>query len=159
MRYGGAVNREELTTDLARHIEETPLVDTHEHLRQESEWLDDGPDILQDLFGNYVAADRFMHAVPVNKLFAFGGDTSWPTAALAYAQQARRGIRRALAAEVAAGDLTERQAMAIATRIMRANQYACFDVVGTRANIRAAANQYATPTTPMPGLTDRAVGA
>ena len=53
------------------------------------------------------------------------------------AQQARRGIRRALAAEVAAGDLTERQAMAIATRIMRANQYA----------------------TPMRGLTDRAVGA
>ena len=110
----------------------------------------------------YSAGDflrRFMHAVPINKLFAFGGDTSWPTAALAYAQQARRGIRRALAAEVAVGDLTERQAMAIATRIMRANQYACFDVAGTRANIRAAANQYATPTTPMPGLTDRAVGA
>ena len=62
------------------------------------------------------------------------------------AQQARRGIRRALAVEVAAGDLTERQAMAIATRIMRASQYACFDVAGTRANIRAVANQYATPT-------------
>ncbi len=91
----------------------------------------------------YSSADflrRFIHAVPINKLFAFGGDTSWPTAALAYARQARRGIRRALAAEVAAGDLTERQAMDIATRIMRANQYACFDVPGTRANIRLQAN-------------------
>ena len=89
----------------------------------------------------YSSADflrRFIHAVPINKLFAFGGDTTWPTAALAYAQQARRGIRRALAAEVAAGDLTERQAMDVATRIMRANQYACFDIPGTRAHIRAA---------------------
>ena len=57
LSYGKAVTKEEPTTDLARHIEETPLVDTHEHLRRESEWLDDGPDILQDLFGNYVAAD------------------------------------------------------------------------------------------------------
>ena len=30
--------------------------------------------------------------------------------------------------------------MAIATRIMRDNQYACFDVEGTRANIRGAAS-------------------
>ena len=92
----------------------------------------------------YSSADflrRFIHSVPINKLFAFGGDTTWPTAALAYARQARRGIRRALAAEVAAGDLTERQAMDIATRIMRANQYACFDITGTRANIQAAARK------------------
>ena len=48
---------EQLNTDLARHVEETPLVDTHEHLRREADWLDDGPDILQDLFDNYVRAD------------------------------------------------------------------------------------------------------
>jgi hypothetical protein len=82
---------------------------------------------------------RFIHAVPINKLFAFGGDTGWPSAALAYALQARRGIRSALEAEVADGTLNERQAMAIATRIMRDNQYACFDIEGTRANIRSAA--------------------
>jgi hypothetical protein len=35
--------------------------------------------------------------------------------------------------------MTEAQAMQIATRIMRDNQYACFDVEGTRTNIRAAA--------------------
>jgi predicted TIM-barrel fold metal-dependent hydrolase len=81
---------------------------------------------------------RFLHAVPANKLFAFGGDTSWPTSSAAYAIQARRWLTRALEAEVAAGDLTERQAIEVATRWMRANQYACFDVEGTRANIKAA---------------------
>ncbi|MDE0449565.1 MAG: hypothetical protein OXH96_23085 [Spirochaetaceae bacterium] len=51
------MDTEEPSTDLARHVEQTPLVDTHEHLKREPEWLDDGPDILQDLFDNYVAAD------------------------------------------------------------------------------------------------------
>ncbi len=82
---------------------------------------------------------RFLHAVPSNKLFAFGGDTGWPTGALAYSIQARNEIRRALDAEIAEGYMTEKQAMDVATRIMRKNQYACFDIQGTRANIRAAA--------------------
>ncbi|MCE2394085.1 amidohydrolase family protein [Candidatus Poribacteria bacterium] len=82
---------------------------------------------------------RFLHAVPSNKLFAFGGDTHWPTSAMAYAIQARNEIRRALEAEIADGYMTEAQAMQIATRIMRDNQYGCFDVEGTRANIRDAA--------------------
>lgn len=84
-------------------------------------------------------ARRFLHAVPANKLFAFGGDTAWPTSSAAYAFQARRWLTRALEAEVAAGDLTERQAMEVATRWMRANQYDCFDIEGTRANIAALA--------------------
>jgi hypothetical protein len=83
---------------------------------------------------------RFLHAVPANKLFAFGGDTGWPTGALAYSIQARNEIRRGLEAEVAEGYLSEKQAMDVATRIMRDNQYACFDIDGTRANIRAAAS-------------------
>ena len=82
---------------------------------------------------------RFLHAVPSNKLFAFGGDTGWPTGALAYSIQARNEIRRGLEAEIADGYMTEKQAMDVATRIMRKNQYSCFDVHGTRANIRAAA--------------------
>ena len=82
---------------------------------------------------------RFLHAVPSNKLFAFGGDTGWPTSAMAYAIQARNEIRRALEAEITDGYMTEKQAMQIATRIMRDNQFACFDVSGTRASIRAAA--------------------
>jgi hypothetical protein len=77
--------------------------------------------------------------VPSNKLFAFGGDTGWPTSAMAYAIQARNEIRRALEGEIADGYLTEKQAMAFATRIMNTNQYACFDINGTRASIAKAA--------------------
>ena len=82
---------------------------------------------------------RFIHAVPSNKIFAFGGDTGWPTSSMAYAIQARNEIRRALKGEIEEGYMTEKQAMQIATRLMRDNQFACFDVDGTRANIRAAA--------------------
>ncbi len=46
-----------MTTNLSEHIEQTALCDTHEHLRREPDWIDDGPDVLQDLFGNYVPAD------------------------------------------------------------------------------------------------------
>ncbi|MBW3625860.1 MAG: amidohydrolase, partial [Armatimonadetes bacterium] len=76
---------------------------------------------------------RFLHAVPVNKLFGFGGDTPWPTSALAYAHQARQGLTRALQGEVEDGFLTEREAMGVATRLMHENAYACFDMEGTRA--------------------------
>ena len=82
---------------------------------------------------------RCIHAVPSNKLFAFGGDTGWPTSAMAYAIQARNEIRRALEAEIADGYLTEKQAIAFATRIMNTNQYDCFDISGTRSNIVKAA--------------------
>lgn len=46
-----------MATNLAQHIQATPLCDTHEHLKKEHEWTDNGPDILQDLFTNYVPAD------------------------------------------------------------------------------------------------------
>jgi hypothetical protein len=80
---------------------------------------------------------RFLHAAPVNKLFGFGGDTRWPTSAYAYSLQARKWLTRALQAEVSAGELTEPEAMAVANRLLRENQYACFDIEGTRAAIRA----------------------
>ncbi len=82
---------------------------------------------------------RFLHAVPANKLFAFGGDTGWPTSSAAYAMQARRWLTRALEAEIADGDLTEPQAMQVATRLMSTNQQECFDLDGTREAIRQAA--------------------
>ena len=44
-------------SDLAQHIQETPLIDSHEHLRKEHEYVENGPDVLADLFGNYVSAD------------------------------------------------------------------------------------------------------
>ena len=49
-----------MPTDLAAFIGQTKLCDTHEHLRSENDWVENGPDILQDLFGNYVPAD--LHA-------------------------------------------------------------------------------------------------
>ncbi len=82
---------------------------------------------------------RMIHTVPINKLFAFGGDTRWPNAAVAYATQARQWLTRALQGEIDDGLLLERQAIALATRLMRTNQTACFDLEGTRAAIRAAA--------------------
>lgn len=80
---------------------------------------------------------RFIHAVPINKLFAFGGDTGWPTSSYAYAIQARKWLTRALESEVQDGYLTEKQAMDIAYRLMQTNQQACFDIEGTRAAIAA----------------------
>src|SRR5262245_55104393 len=46
-----------MMTDLSQHIRATTMMDTHEHLRKEAEYTEQGPDVLQDLFGNYVAAD------------------------------------------------------------------------------------------------------
>ena len=40
-----------MMTDLSQHIQETTLMDTHEHLRKEADYTEHGPDVLQDLFG------------------------------------------------------------------------------------------------------------
>ena len=82
-----------MTTDLARHIQETPLVDTHEHLKREPEWLHAGPDILQDLFANYVSADlRTAGASPdaMRRLL----DASDPTSPAVSGASRRRGWPR-----------------------------------------------------------------
>ena len=92
----------------------------------------------------YSTADfvrRYIHAVPANKLFVFGGDTFWPTAAVAYTQQARAGLTRALQAEIDAQSLTERAAIDLARRFMQENQYACFHVAEKRAAITSLAAQ------------------
>jgi hypothetical protein len=81
-----------------------------------------------DPLGSCEFVRRFLHTVPANKLFAFGGDTVWPTNVVASAVQARRWLGRALAAEIDAGDLTEAGAISLAERLMRGNQYACFEL-------------------------------
>lgn len=82
---------------------------------------------------------RFIHAAPANKLFLFGGDTGFPGPALAYARQARAWFTRAMQAEIAEGLLSENQAIELARRFMRENQYACFPVEEKKAFLRAAA--------------------
>lgn len=81
---------------------------------------------------------RFLHTVPWNKLFAFGGDTGWPTSSLAYCVQARRWLTLALQDEVDEGFLTEPEAMAMATAFLCGNPAQCFDLGATRAAIEAA---------------------
>ncbi|MCE9589847.1 MAG: amidohydrolase family protein [Planctomycetes bacterium] len=81
---------------------------------------------------------RFLHAVPVNKMFGYGGDTFWPTRGVAYAAQMRRWMTRALQAEVDAGDLTERRAIAVADRFLRLNQLDVFDMAAKRRAVAAA---------------------
>ncbi len=88
----------------------------------------------------YSAGDfvrRFIHTVPVNKLFVFGGDTGWPSASVAYARQSRRWLTRALQGEVDEGLLSEAQAIQLATRLMRQNQLDLFDLQGTRAALHS----------------------
>ena len=47
-----------MATDLQHHIDRTAICDTHEHLKKEADWVDQGPaDVLVDLFSNYVPAD------------------------------------------------------------------------------------------------------
>ena len=69
-----------------------------------------------------------IHAVPANKLFAFGGDSFWPNASVSYAFQARAWLTRALQAEVNEELLTEKQALALAARWMGGNQATCFNL-------------------------------
>lgn len=78
---------------------------------------------------------RYIHAVPANKLFIFGGDTFWPTAAVAYTYQSRQWLTRTLQAEVDDGLLTEANAMGLARRFMQENQYACFRVAQKKAQL------------------------
>ena len=75
---------------------------------------------------------RYIHAAPANKLFIFGGDTHFPAASLGYSIQARRGLIRVLEGEVADGLLTEKEAIHLANRLMRDNQYDCFQVEAKR---------------------------
>src|SRR5438128_10317569 len=46
-----------MPTDLAQHIQTTPLCDSHEHLKPDEEYVARGPDLVQSLFDNYVKAD------------------------------------------------------------------------------------------------------
>lgn len=67
-----------------------------------------------------------IHSVPINRIFAFGADTHWPTAAYAYAMQARWWLTHTLEREIADGYLNEAAARDIAERVMSQNQYDCF---------------------------------
>lgn len=88
----------------------------------------------------YHAADfvrRFLHAVPRNKLFVFGGDNIWPTGSVAYAAQTRHWLTYALQGEIDDGLMTETETINMATRLMIQNQAEFFDLISTRSAIQA----------------------
>lgn len=63
----------------------------------------------------------FIHAAPASKLFAFGGDTGYPTSAYAYSLQMRCHLAGALQAEVDEGKMTESEAIGLARRVLLDN--------------------------------------
>lgn len=86
-----------------------------------------------DPFSSAHFVRQFIHTVPANKLFGFGGDTSWPAGALSHAYQTRRWLTRTLQAEVNEELMSEAEAINLATRFMRTNQYDCFHVAEKRS--------------------------
>ncbi len=79
----------------------------------------------------FTAADfvrKMIHSVPINKLFAFGGDTHFPNMSVAFAKQARRWLYYALQGEVGDGLISETEAIQIAKRLMLENQVDCFEL-------------------------------
>lgn len=53
-----------MSTDLAQFIQDTPLCDTHEHMRSEQDYVENGPDILQGLFEYYPGSDLISAGIP-----------------------------------------------------------------------------------------------
>lgn len=81
---------------------------------------------------------RAIHTVPINKLFAFGGDAAWPTQTVGYADQCRDWLIHVLQQEIDDDLLSEAEACHIATRFMIENQREVFDIEGTAAACEAA---------------------
>jgi len=71
---------------------------------------------------------RMLHAVPLNRVMGFGGDTRHPTNTYAYSIQARTWLARTLGEEVREGYLTEKEAIAVAKYWMYENQTEYFQL-------------------------------
>lgn len=69
---------------------------------------------------------NWIHSVPVNKLFGFGGDAFLPAQSVGFAMQTRHWLTRTLQAEVSEGYLREPEAIQIARRFLHDNQYDLF---------------------------------
>ena len=82
---------------------------------------------------------KFLHGAAANKLFVFGGDTGYPTGALAYAFQARKWLARTLSMEVRDGLMSLDRAKRVATDLMWRNQRECFPVDRAQETARRAA--------------------
>ena len=69
-----------MASDLAQHIQNAKVIDTHEHMKRETHWVNKGPaDVLEDLFANYVPADLRSAGATAE---ASAEANTWPTPAL-----------------------------------------------------------------------------
>lgn len=80
-----------------------------------------------------------IHAMPLNKLFVFGGDCFYPGATIGFAYQARIWIQRALQMEIDEGWMSFKEAEALAWRLMHHNQREYFGIEQAQARVRALA--------------------
>ncbi|MFZ9857973.1 MAG: amidohydrolase family protein [Roseiflexaceae bacterium] len=69
---------------------------------------------------------QWIHSVPINKLFGFGGDAFLPAQSVGFAWQTRTWLARTLQAEIDADTLTLAHARGIAQRLMTDNQHDLF---------------------------------
>jgi predicted TIM-barrel fold metal-dependent hydrolase len=69
-----------------------------------------------------------IETVPLNKIFAFGGDFIIPEGAYGHSVIARRVVSRVLGEKVEDGDLTEEEAVGVAERILRDNPAALYNL-------------------------------
>lgn len=59
-----------MSTNLALHIEATPIIDTHEHLHKEEHYVNNGPDVLADIFGMYIGDELIVAGAPYDNVVA-----------------------------------------------------------------------------------------
>ena len=69
---------------------------------------------------------EWITSVPINKIFAFGGDQFSVLLSCAYAEMVRDNLAEILADEVAEGNMTEERALDVATRLLRENAWEYF---------------------------------
>jgi len=69
---------------------------------------------------------NWIHSVPINKLFGFGGDAFLPAQSVGFALQTRQWLTRTLHAEVNEGYLRLPEAIHIARRLLHDNQHDLF---------------------------------
>ena len=74
------------------------------------------------------ALSEWLDAIPFNKIFAFGADTTLPWCNVGYAEQARLGIASVLERKIASGVFSEATARDVATAIMLTNGERFFDL-------------------------------
>ena len=71
---------------------------------------------------------EWITSVPINKVFAFGGDQLGVLLSCAYAEMVRDNLAQVLADEVTEGNMTEDRALHVATRLLRENAWEHFQL-------------------------------